>query len=48
MAAHHMGDGMKRMLEKMGLTVRLGEAGSARESATTAIGVDPDNGLPSR
>ena len=43
--AHHMGDGMRHMLEKMGLTVRLGEAGSARESATTAVGGDPDNGL---
>ena len=43
--AHHMGDGMRHMLDKMGLTVRLGEAGSARESATTAVGGDPDNGL---
>ena len=46
--AHHMGDGMRRMLEKMGLTVRLGASGSARESASTAVGVDPDNGFPSR
>jgi len=46
--AHHMGDGMRHMLGKMGLAVRLGEAGSARESATTAVGVDPDNGLRPR
>ncbi len=46
--AHHMGDGMRHMLEKMGLTVRLGAAGSARGSATTAVGVDPDNGVRSR
>ena len=48
MVAHHMGDGMRHMLDKMGLTVRLGEAGSARESATTAVGGDPDNGLRPR
>jgi predicted Fe-Mo cluster-binding NifX family protein len=42
--AHHMGEGMRHMLEKMGLTVRLGASGSARESTTTAVGVDPENG----
>jgi predicted Fe-Mo cluster-binding NifX family protein len=42
--AHHMGDGMRHMLEKMGLTVRLGEAGSAKESATRVLGVEPDAG----
>ena len=36
------------MIGKMGLTVRLGVAGSARESATTAVGVDPDDGLRPR
>jgi len=37
--AHHMGEPMRHMLEKMGLTVRLGEAGGARESATRVLGV---------
>jgi predicted Fe-Mo cluster-binding NifX family protein len=32
-AAHHMGAGMMHMLEKMGLTLRLGERGSAKEAA---------------
>ena len=32
-AADHMGAGMTHMLEKMGLTVRLGETCSAREAA---------------
>ena len=34
---HHMGAGMTHMLEKMGLTVRLGETGSAREAAARVL-----------
>ena len=41
-AAHHMGAGMKHMLEKMELTVRLGETGSAREAAARVPGGEPD------
>ncbi len=43
-AAHHMGAGMTHMLEKMGLTVRLGEAGSAREAAARVLGGERDIG----
>lgn len=31
--AHHMGPGMEHMLGKMGLTVRLGETGDAKDAA---------------
>ena len=41
-AAHHMGAGMTHMLEKMGLTVRLGETGSAREAAARVLGGERD------
>jgi len=41
-AAHHMGAPMARMLQKMGLTVRLGEAGNAREAAARAVGGEQD------
>ena len=41
-AAHHMGAGMSHMLEKMGLTVQLGESGSAREVAARVLGGEPD------
>ena len=34
--AHHMGEGMRRMLDKMGLQVRLGAAGDARPAAVAA------------
>ena len=37
-AADHMGAPMAHMLEKMGLSVRLGETGSAREVAARAFG----------
>jgi hypothetical protein len=37
-----MGAGMTHMLEKMGLTVRLGETGSAREAAARALGGERD------
>ena len=40
--AHHMGAGMTHMLEKMGLTVRLGETGSAREAAARVLGGERD------
>ena len=43
-AAHHMGAGMTHMLEKMGLTVRLGETGSAREAAARVLGGERDIG----
>jgi len=43
-AAHHMGAGMTHMLEKMGLTVRLGETGSAREAAARVLGGERDTG----
>jgi len=36
-AAHHMGSGMTHMLGKMGLTVRLGETGDAKEAAARAL-----------
>jgi predicted Fe-Mo cluster-binding NifX family protein len=36
-AAHHMGPGMEHMLRKMGLAVRLGETGDAREAAARAL-----------
>jgi predicted Fe-Mo cluster-binding NifX family protein len=36
-AAHHMGPGMEHMLGKMGLTVRLGETGDAKEAAVRAL-----------
>jgi predicted Fe-Mo cluster-binding NifX family protein len=39
-AADHMGAGMAHMLEKMGLTVRLGETGNAREAAGRVLGGD--------
>lgn len=42
--AHHMGAGMTHMLEKMGLTVRLGETGSAREAAARVLGGERDTG----
>ena len=32
--ANHMGEGMARMLQKMGVTVRLGLAGDARRAVT--------------
>ena len=35
--AHHMGAGMVHMLGKMGLTVQLGAAGSAREAVREAF-----------
>jgi predicted Fe-Mo cluster-binding NifX family protein len=35
--AHHMGDGMRHMLEKMGLAVELGATGNARESVHEAF-----------
>ena len=41
-AAHHMGAPMAHMLEKMGLTVRLGETGSAREAAARVLGGELD------
>jgi len=41
-AVHHMGAGMTHMLEKMGLTVRLGETGSAREAAARVLGGERD------
>ena len=40
--AHHMGAGMTHMLEKMGLTVQLGETGSAREAAARVLGGERD------
>jgi len=36
-AAHHMGPGMEHMLGKMGLTVRLGEAGGTQEVAARVL-----------
>ena len=41
-AAHHMGAGMSHMLEKMGLTVQLGESGGAREVAARVLGGERD------
>ena len=38
--AHHMGPDMLHMLERMGLTVRLGASGDAREAAMAAGVVD--------
>jgi predicted Fe-Mo cluster-binding NifX family protein len=35
--AHHMGPGMEHMLGKMGLTVRLGETGDAKEAAIRVL-----------
>lgn len=34
--ANHIGDGMKRMLDTMGLTVRLGAEGDARSAVLAA------------
>ena len=34
--ADHMGDGMKQMLAKLGIELRLGAAGAAREAVTAA------------
>jgi len=34
--AHHMGEGMLRMLRRMGLQVRFGATGDAREAAIAA------------
>ena len=34
--AHHMGGDMARMLQKMGVTVRLGIVGNARQTVTSA------------
>ena len=34
--ANHMGDGMAQMLAKMGIAVRLGAAGDAREAVKVA------------
>lgn len=34
--ANHMGGGMRRMLDRMGITVHLGAAGDARRAAETA------------
>jgi predicted Fe-Mo cluster-binding NifX family protein len=41
-AAHHMGAPMAHMLEKMGLTVQLGEAGNAREAAARMLDGEQD------
>lgn len=41
-AAHHMGPPMAHMLAKMGLSVRLGETGSAREAAARAFASAPE------
>lgn len=38
--AHHMGDGMRHMLQRMGLDVRLGLAGNARAAAVAATSQD--------
>lgn len=35
--AHHMGDGMVRMLDTMGLPVHMGAAGDARAAVLAAI-----------
>ena len=40
-AAHHMGPAMVNMLSKMGLTVRLDEAGEARDVATRLLSGEP-------
>ena len=40
--AHHMGAGMSHMLEKMGLTVQLGETGTAKDVAARLLGSEPD------
>jgi predicted Fe-Mo cluster-binding NifX family protein len=37
-AAHHAGPGMEHMLGKMGLIVRLGETGGAKEVAARVLG----------
>ncbi len=39
--ANHMGMGMMHMLERMGLEVRLGAMGDAREAAMAAIDNEP-------
>lgn len=46
-AAHHMGAPMAHMLQKMGITVRLGETGNARDAATRALDGAQDIGRPS-
>ncbi len=46
--AHHMGEGMRHMLGKMELIVRLGASGNAKESAVQAAGVDADDARRSR
>lgn len=35
--AHHMGDGMRRMLKTMGVTVHLGAAGEAQPAVLSAL-----------
>ncbi len=35
--AHHMGAGMSRMLDTMGIDVRLGASGDARQAVLSAI-----------
>ena len=46
--AHHMGPPMAHMLEKMGLTVRLGETGSAREAVARVLGSEASSASPDR
>jgi predicted Fe-Mo cluster-binding NifX family protein len=36
--AHHMGEGMARMLQTMGVSVRLGIVGDARQAVTATSG----------
>lgn len=35
--AHHMGEGMSRMLERMGVRVQLGAGGDARQAVRLAV-----------
>lgn len=46
--ADHIGPGMVTMLDRMGLTVRLGAGGDARQAAQAAAEVRADTLLPER
>jgi predicted Fe-Mo cluster-binding NifX family protein len=44
--AHHMGEGMRRMLDRMGIGVRLGIGGDARQAVLAGAAREPATGAP--
>lgn len=44
--AFHMGHGMRAVLERMGITLRLGASGDARQAVLNALGSQPGGTTP--